>query len=93
MLVADREMAAAHPEVVGGAGARRSRHWTVRLLGARDLMETLRTVVRRSGLKPALPSATSGGTGWQVAARVFMGGTKLHRSEMEKRCRNGAETV
>ena len=29
MLVADREMAAAHPEVVGGAGARRSRHFNV----------------------------------------------------------------
>jgi len=24
---------------------------------------------------------------------MFVGGTKLHRGEMEKRCRNGAETV
>ena len=76
MLVADREMAAAHPDVVGGAGARRSRHWTVRLLGARDLMETLRTVVRRSGLKPALPSATSGGTGWAGGCTSFRGRDK-----------------
>lgn len=29
----------------------------------------------------------------QVPARVFVGETKLHRIEMEKGCRNGAETV
>ena len=90
MLVADREMAAAHPDVVGGAGARRSRRFNV---DNHLVFDACWASGSRSGINAALASATSGCTGWQVAARVFMGGTKLHRSEMEKRCRNGAETV